>query len=218
MQFRGIVFDLDGTLLDTLEDLGNSMNSVLQRCGFPDHPLESYKYFVGDGVESLVRRALPADKRDETLLPEYVAAMREEYGRRWMEKTHPYPGIPELLDRLSDHGIKMAIFSNKQDEFTQITVNRFLSKWQFEVVVGARPSVPKKPDPTVPLEISHTIGIPASALLYAGDTNTDMQTANAAGMYAVGVLWGFREADELLQSGAKRLVNKPSEILNLFQL
>lgn len=218
MQYRGIVFDLDGTLLDTLEDLGNSMNSVLQHYDFPEHPLGSYKYFVGDGIESLVRRAVPEDKRDETLLSEYVAAMSEEYGRRWMEKTHPYSGIPELLDRLSDHGIKMAIFSNKQDEFTQTTVNRFLSKWRFEVVVGARPSVPKKPDPTVPLEISHKIGIPASALLYAGDTNTDMQTANAAGMYAVGVLWGFREADELLQNGAKRLVKKPSEILSLFQL
>lgn len=216
MRYQGIVFDLDGTLLDTLEDLANSMNSVLQLHNFPQHPLESYKYFVGDGVENLVRRAVPEDKRDETLLSEYVAAMREEYGRRWMEKTHPYPGIPELLDRLSARGIKMAIFSNKQDEFTQVTVNRFLSKWRFEVVVGARPSVPKKPDPTIPLKISRTIGIPVSALLYAGDTNTDMQTANAAGMFAVGVLWGFRQADELLKNGAKVLIKEPSEILDLF--
>jgi len=218
VRYQGIVFDLDGTLLDTLEDLANSMNSVLQRHGFPQHPLESYKYFVGDGVENLVHRALPEDKRDQTILPEYVAAMRDEYGGRWMEKTHPYPGIPELLDRLSARGIKMAIFSNKQDEFTQVTVNRFLSKWRFEVVVGARPSVPKKPDPTIPLKISRTIGIPAAALLYAGDTNTDMQTANAAGMYAVGVLWGFRQADELLENGANVLVKEPSEILDLLKL
>lgn len=215
VQYHGILFDLDGTLLDTLEDLGNAMNRVLERYGFPQHPLESYRYFVGDGMESLVRRAIPQNRRDQPLLSECVAAMQEEYGRRWMERTHPYTGIPELLTALAARGIKMAIFSNKQDEFTQITVNRFLSRWPFEVVVGARPSVPKKPDPTIPLQISRSMNIPPSALLYAGDTSTDMLTANAAGMYAVGVLWGFREADELLGSGAKVLVEKPVEILHL---
>jgi phosphoglycolate phosphatase len=215
MKYKAIMFDLDGTLLDTLEDLGNSMNSVLEQYGFPKHPLEAYKYFVGDGVENLVLRAIPEGKRDQTTLTCCVAAMREEYGRRWMEKTHPYPGIPQLLDALTEHNIKMAIFSNKQDEFTQVTVNKYLSKWQFETVVGARPSVPKKPDPTVPLKIAQKMGVAPAAFLYVGDTNTDMQTANAAGMHAVGALWGFRQADELLSSGAMVLVKEPSDILQL---
>lgn len=215
MKYKAIIFDLDGTLLDTLEDLGNSMNSVLEQYGFPKHPLEAYKYFVGDGVENLVLRAIPEGKRDQTTLTGCVAAMREEYGRRWMEKTHPYPGIPQLLDALTERNMKMAIFSNKQDEFTQITVNKFLSKWQFETVAGARPSVPKKPDPTVPLKIAQKMGVAPAAFLYVGDTNTDMQTANAAGMHAVGALWGFRQADELLSSGAMVLVKEPSDILQL---
>lgn len=215
MKYRAIMFDLDGTLLDTLEDLGDSMNSVLEQFGFPRHPVDAFKYFVGDGVENLVLRALPEGKRDGKTLNDCVSAMREEYGRRWMEKTHPYPGIPPLLDALSERSIKMAIFSNKQDEFTQITVNKFLSKWHFETVVGARPSVPKKPDPTVPMEIAQSMGIPPTAFLYVGDTNTDMHTARAAGMHAVGALWGFRQADELLSSGAMSLVKEPADILRL---
>jgi len=215
MRYEAILFDLDGTLLDTLEDLGNSMNCVLEQNGFPRHPLEAYKYFVGDGVENLVLRAIPEGKRDQQTLTDCVAAMREEYGRRWMEKTRPYPGIPQLLDTLTERNIKMAIFSNKQDEFTQVTVQKFLSKWPFETVAGARPSVPKKPDPSVPLKIAHKMGVAPAAFLYVGDTNTDMQTAKAAGMHAVGALWGFREADELLSSGAMVLVKEPSDILQL---
>jgi phosphoglycolate phosphatase len=215
MSYKAVLFDLDGTLLDTLEDLAGSMNSVLQRHGFPQHPRDDYKYFVGDGVDMLAFRAMPEDKREQTIVDRCVADMRQEYGKRWMEKTRPYPGIPEMLDQLAERRIKMAIFSNKQDEFTQATVNRFLSNWRFEVVTGARPSAPKKPDPTVPLEIAHKVQIAPAAFLYVGDTNTDMQTANAAGMHAVGALWGFRQADELLSYGAKVLIKEPSELLHL---
>lgn len=215
MKYQGIIFDLDGTLLDTLEDLGGSMNSVLEKHGFPQHPLEAYKYFVGDGVENLVRRAIPESRRDPSTVDACLAAMKEEYGRRWMQKTHPYPGIPELLDGLTERNLKMAVFSNKQDEFTQVTVNRFLAKWRFEIVAGARPSVPKKPDPKVPMEMARAMDIAPAAMLYAGDTDTDMRTATAAGMHAIGVLWGFRKADELLGSGAMVLASEPSDILQL---
>jgi phosphoglycolate phosphatase len=215
MSYNAVMFDLDGTLLDTLEDLSDSMNSVLQRHGFPQHTREEYKYFVGDGVDVLAFRAIPEDKREQALVAQCVAEMREEYGKRWMKKTRPYPGIPEMLDQLTARRIKMAIFSNKQDEFTQATVNRFLSNWHFEVVTGARPSAPKKPDPTVPLQIAQQVQIAPAAFLYVGDTNTDMQTANAAGMHAVGALWGFRKADELLSTGAKVLIKKPSELFDL---
>jgi len=215
MKYEAILFDLDGTLLNTLEDLGNSMNSVLERHRFPLHALEAYRYFVGDGIENLVLRAVPAGNRDPKTLTDCLEAMKEEYGRRWMEKTQPYPGIPQLLDELVRRSIKMAIFSNKQDELTQIAVEKFLSKWPFEMVAGARASAPKKPDPSVPLAMAQKMGVAPEASLYVGDTNTDMKTAKAAGMHAVGVLWGFRDADELLMNGARVLVKEPSEILQL---
>lgn len=215
MKHRAILFDLDGTLLDTLADLANCMNSVLLQHGFPTHLPETYKHFVGDGVETLVRRSLPEQNRDPATLAKCLAGMLEEYGRRWMENTGPYPGVPELLDALTERKLKMAIFSNKNDEFTQLTVQEFLTKWRFEAVVGARPSAPKKPDPTMPLAIARQFGMAPADFLYVGDTDTDMQTATSAGMHAVGALWGFRGAEELLRSGAQALVEKPADILQL---
>jgi phosphoglycolate phosphatase len=215
MKFNAVLFDLDGTLLDTLEDLADSMNNVLNRFGFPGHAVEAYKYFVGDGMENLARRALPENHRDEATVARCVAAMREEYGTRWAEKTHPYQGIPELLDALTARGIKMAVLSNKPDDFTKVIVTRLLPHWRFELVVGARPSMPKKPDPAAAVELAERLGIPPRGFLYLGDTNTDMQTAGAAGMYPVGVLWGFRTADELTASGAKVLIEHPTDLLEL---
>lgn len=215
MKPQAILFDLDGTLLDTLTDLANCMNSVLLHHGFPTHLPEKYKRFVGDGVERLVWRAVPEEHRDPATLEKCLAAMLEEYGRRWMENTGPYPGIPELLDALTERDLKMAIFSNKNDEFTQLTVREFLAKWRFEAVVGARPSAPKKPDPSTPLAIARQLGTAPADFLYVGDTDTDMKTATAAGMHAVGALWGFRGAEELLRSGAQVLVEKPADILQL---
>ncbi len=217
MKYVAVVFDLDGTLLDTIEDLANSMNSVLSRFGFPGHDAEVYKYFVGDGVEKLVIRALPEDSRDETTVARCVSAMREEYGKRWAEKTRPYEGVPELLDSLTDRGIKMIVLSNKPDDFTKLVVANLLPSWRFELVVGARPSVPKKPDPAAALEIAERLEIPPQEFLYLGDTNTDMKTASAAGMYPVGALWGFRTADELIANGAEVVIEKPIDLLELLE-
>jgi phosphoglycolate phosphatase len=211
--FNAVLFDLDGTLLDTLEDLANSTNAVLERHGLPVHPLASYKYFVGDGVESLARRALPQDLLDDALLAECMAAIREEYGRRWHEKTHPYAGIAELLDTLTARGVRMAVLSNKPDQFTQLTVQYFLPHWRFDAVRGARAGKPKKPDPGVALEIAAELAVPPCEFLYLGDTNTDMATAIGAGMYPVGALWGFRPAEELIESGAKELIERPMDLV-----
>jgi phosphoglycolate phosphatase len=213
MNFKAILFDLDGTLLNTIEDLTDSMNQVLSRFGFSGHDQEAYKYFVGDGVESLIRRALPADRVDEKMVAQCAAAMREEYGRRWDKKTRPYPGIPELLDTLCQRGISMAILSNKVQDFTEICVSRLLSKWSFRIILGARPTVPKKPDPTAALEIAESMDLTPSQFLYLGDTSTDMQTAVAAGMFPLGALWGFRTARELMAHGAKALLQKPLDLL-----
>jgi phosphoglycolate phosphatase len=213
--YDAILLDLDGTLLDTLADLGESMNEILASLGHPTHELEAYKRFVGDGVANLVRRSLPpAVATDEEVVERCVLAMRRIYGGRWDRMTRPYPGIPELLDALAGRGLAMAILSNKPDDLTRMVVARFLPAWPFAAVVGAKPDVPRKPDPTAALAIARALGREPSRFLYLGDTNTDMVTASAAGMYGLGALWGFRTADELLASGARALVEKPRNVLD----
>jgi phosphoglycolate phosphatase len=215
MRHKAVLFDLDGTLLDTLEDLADSANAALAELGMPAQPVEAYKLFVGDGVENLVRRAMRCDGVDEALLARGIELTRREYARRWADKSRPYPGMPELLDGLSRRDIPMAVFSNKPDEFTRLCVTRLLSQWHFQVVQGATPELPRKPDPRGALAIAARMGIAPDRFLYLGDTNTDMQTAVAAGMFAVGAVWGFRTADELLASGAAALANTPTDVLDL---
>jgi phosphoglycolate phosphatase len=216
VKFRAVLFDLDGTLLDTLQDLADSMNGVLLRFGFAGHPREAYKYFVGDGMENLVRRALPETDRDrETTVSECLASMKEAYRGRWMEKTQPYPGIPELLDQLTARRFMLSVLSNKPDDLTRMMVKILLPRWPFEYVFGERPGVPRKPDPAAALEIAERSLVPSEAFAYLGDTGTDMITAKLAGMHAVGVLWGFRRAEELTASGADTLISKPADLLEL---
>ncbi len=215
MTYKAVLFDLDGTLLDTLEDLGDSMNAVLEARGYPTHSIRSYTGFVGDGVENLVRRALPSGAAQETVVAQMVPLMRREYASRWKAKTRPYPGVPQLLSELSTRGLRLAVLSNKPHPATVEVVQHFFPRSVFDVVLGARPGIPIKPDPGAALEVSRHMGIPASAFVYLGDTNTDMRTAREAGMFAVGVLWGFRTAEELRSSGALALIKDPGELLNL---
>ncbi len=215
MGYKAVIFDLDGTLLDTLEDIANSMNDVLTRLGFPAHDVKKYKYFVGDGMRMLVERALPQDKRSIEIIENTLSEYREEYSGRWAEKAMPYDGIQQLLDELVAKNIKIAVLSNKPHSITVPAVESLLSKWSFEVIYGERPGHPRKPDPSSALEISEHLGISPKEILYVGDTSIDMKTANAAGMYAVGVLWGFRDADELSENGAKTLIAHPMELVEL---
>lgn len=217
MKFEAVIFDLDGTLLDTLRDLADSMNSALESMGFPVHDVEKYKYFVGEGMYNLVIRTIPQDKREESIIQKCLDKMKDEYGKRWADTTKPYNGIPELLDRLTDMGLKKAVLSNKPHDFTKLMVDSMLARWKFDAVFGQREGVPKKPDPSAALEIADKLKIPPERFVYLGDTNTDMKTANAAGMYAVGVLWGFREADELMESGAKMLIKSPMDLLDILK-
>jgi phosphoglycolate phosphatase len=213
MNPKAIIFDLDGTLLNTIEDLTDSMNLTLSRFGFKGHDQETYKYFIGDGIETLVKRALPPESRLETIIDRVVAAMREEYSLRWDNKTRPYPGIPELLDALSQRGWPISILSNKPDDSTRMVVAKLLPRWAFAIVLGARLSVPKKPDPAAALEIAGLLHLAPDQFVYIGDTGTDMKTAVDAGMFPVGVLWGFRTAQELMAQGAKVLLEKPLDLL-----
>jgi len=215
MEYKAVLFDLDGTLLDTIQDLTDSMNRALGRFGFPRRSVEECKLFVGDGVDVFARRALPESHRDTETIAKLAAAVRTEYAGRWAEKTHPYDGIPELLDALTERGMKIAVLSNKPDDLTRLMVAELLPHWHFELVWGARPDLPKKPDPTGAIKIIERLAIEARQVLYLGDTNTDMKTASAAGMYAVGALWGFRTAEELTQNGAKNLIEHPTKLLEL---
>jgi phosphoglycolate phosphatase len=213
--YKAILFDLDGTLLDTLEDLGNSANRVLSEKGFPTHPLDSYRYFAGDGSAMLITRALPEDKRNDDMVRRCLDAFLKDYRRNWNVSTKPYEGIAEMLDSLTAHPIKLAVLSNKPHDFAKLCVNELLNKWRFEAILGQRKNVPHKPDPAGALEAAQILNISPLDFLFLGDSAVDMKTALAAGMYPVGALWGFRPAKELLDSGARTLINEPPEILNL---
>ena len=215
-KFKADLFDLDGTLLDTLEDLADSTNAALSEMGFATHPVAAYRYFVGDGARVLAERALPEDKRDDATIEACRDKMRAEYSKRWDKKTKAYPGIKQMLRELSRRGIKMAVLSNKPHDFTELTVKKFLGDFHFDCVLGVQADVPKKPDVAGALRIACALGVRPEEIVYVGDTNTDMQTANAAGMYAVGAMWGFRTPAELTQSGAKTLIEKPLDVLGFF--
>jgi phosphoglycolate phosphatase len=213
---RAVLFDLDGTLLDTLEDLGRSTNTVLAREGFPLHTLPAYKQFVGEGITMLVRRAVPKEKSgDEALVGRLVAALRKEYTAHCMDATHAYGGTSELLAKLGERGIAIAVLSNKPEDMVQKLLKHYFFTVSFDAVAGAGEAFPRKPDPAGALDIARRLRIVPEDFVFLGDSKTDMETATAAGMYPVGALWGFRDADELLAYGAKALIKHPSELIAL---
>lgn len=215
IKFKAILFDLDGTLLDTLGDLANSMNAVLDRLGHPQHEQDAYRYFVGDGISKLAERVLPESDRCKTKIDECVRDMRAEYAKRWSETSRPYDGVAELLAELDKRGLKKVVLSNKPDDMTKLTVEKLLAGFKFDIVRGASDKVAPKPDPAGAFAIADELGLVPGEFLYLGDTNTDMQTANKAGMYPVGATWGFRDEEELKASGAQAIVHRPTDVLEL---
>ena len=211
MTYKAVLFDLDGTLLDTLEDLADSMNRTLTRYGLPTHPAEAYKLFVGDGVRHLALRCAPTAGDDEEFARKLVDGMRAEYAKRWAENTRPYEGIAAMLDELTSRGIVMTVLSNKPHEFVELCVAELLPHWRFEHVVGVDEHTPAKPDTTGANRVLDRLGVAPRDCLYLGDTGTDMKTAVAVGAYPVGALWGFRARDELIAGGAKVVIDHPSE-------
>jgi phosphoglycolate phosphatase len=213
--FKVVLFDLDGTLLYTLKDVADAMNKALVHFGHPSHPVDAYKYFIGESVETEAYRALPESARDAEFIKKVAVYSEEIYDKCWGDNTHPYQGIPELLTELQQRGLTLVILSNKNDRFTKVMVKKILPQWRFEIVQGALPDVPLKPDPTMALQIVKKLRIAPEQFLYLGDTSTDMQTAVSAGMFPVGCIWGYRTADELFKSGAKTLINTPAEVLDI---
>lgn len=210
-----VIFDLDGTLLNTIGDLAAACNAVLARRGLPQHTYEEYCRFVGNGIMRLVERALPEELRT----PENVALVRADFVSRYTEYidtfTKPYDGIPELLAELTRRGVAIAVASNKFQAGTEKLIRLFFPEIPFVAVLGQRPDVPLKPDPAVVKEILACTGVPCEKVLYVGDSGVDMETAAAAGVRSAGVTWGFREREELVQAGAQYLVDTPAEIVGI---
>jgi phosphoglycolate phosphatase len=213
----GVIFDLDGTLLDTLDDIADSANLVLAERGHPVHAVDAYKYFVGDGAPTLIHRILPEARRTSEEEAVCLQRYREIYAVRWNLKTAPYPGISAMLGAMAARGMRLAVLSNKPHDATEECVQGFLGDVTFDVVQGQTSEYPKKPDPAGALALARMFGLRPQECMYVGDTATDMQTAVRAGMHPVGVLWGFRQADELTSNGAKRLVAHPSELIPLLE-
>ena len=214
MNNKAIIFDLDGTLIDSLEDIAVCMNQVLEELELPIHKIEDYRYFVGGGISILVDNAL--DKQTSKEIKEKVTnRFKVVYDQKLHEKTKPYEGIYELLDELQKLDFKIGILSNKPHEFTIEYAKNLFSKYNMKEVHGQKAHIAKKPDPIAAIQIAQSFDVPCEEIYFVGDTMVDMQTAVNAKMIGIGVLWGFRDEDELMGNGATFVVKHPLDILNI---
>ncbi len=212
---QAIIFDLDGTLLNTLDDIAAAANRFLGIRRFPTHDVDDYRAFIGNGVEKLITRTLPKDNRDEETISAGVKHFHHTYRQNWNIHTKPYEGVPDMLDDLVARDLKLAVLSNKPHEFTKQCVRHLLSDWAFDMVLGHQGNAPPKPDPAGAIHIGEGIGVSAERILLVGDSAVDMETAVSAGMVAVGAGWGFRSLEELRAGGARVVVDHPREIVDL---
>ncbi len=212
---KAFIFDLDGTLIDSLADIAESINRMLDARGYPRCQQEVFKQMVGDGMEKLVERALPQDVRNEALIKVCVEEYRAHYDTLWNAQTRPYPGIVEMLKTLQARGMKLGVISNKAHRFTVPMTEHFFGADVFDHILGQRMEVPRKPAPDGAHEMATFLGLRTDEMAYVGDSGIDMQFAKSSGMRAVGVRWGFRSEAELIECGADVLLSSPAELFNL---
>ena len=210
-----VFFDLDGTLLNTLADIGGACNRMLAAHGFPGHPVAAYATMVGNGFPRTVERALPPEVSAHLSPAEREALAgeaRAQYAAHLSDHTVPYAGMAEALAALADRGLLLAVLSNKPDAWTEELIRHFFPQVPFALIRGARPGTPLKPDPTAPLSMLAELGLEAGGCAYVGDSDVDMHTARNTGMLPVGAAWGFRGAAELRAAGARLLARAPAEL------
>ncbi len=217
MKYKGIIFDLDGTLVNSLEDIANAMNTVLQNLGFPAHSYDDYQYFIGSGLRNLVSKSLPSSHNNENQIENCFQLMLSIYSENCTIQTKQYEGIPELFEYLISKNIKLCVFSNKADLLTKKVVATLFPDY-FEEVIGLSIESLKKPNPFEALEISKRLGLKPEEMIFVGDSGIDMQTANNANMLAVGVIWGYRPEEELIANGAKYILNHPLDLIPILEL
>lgn len=213
---KACIFDLDGTLLYTLESVARAGNRMLDELGFPMQPVDDYRYYCGDGADNLVKRCL--NKVGGYTTENYKSGCilnRKFLTEAPLYKVRPYDGLPEVLEQLKKNDIKLAVFSNKPDEATAKAVYGSYRERLFDVVQGQMPGIPLKPAPNGALQIAEALGVKPWECMYFGDTDTDMRTGKAAGMVTIGVLWGYRDKEELIQNGADQIIDTPRGILSL---
>ncbi len=210
-----VIFDLDGTLLNTIDDLATCANHILREFGYPEHSKDAYRYFVGNGIAKLIERALPEVDRNPARIAEVMERFKIYYFGNGTELTKPYPGIPELLKELFHRGVVLAVASNKYQEATRKLVRHYFGNELFKIVLGQREGVPVKPNPAIVYEIISLAGTEQKETLYVGDTGIDMQTAKSSGVVSTGVTWGFRSRTELEENGAVYIADRPDEILRI---
>lgn len=212
MSYKAIIFDLDGTLVDSLADLADAANFALSCFGQPTHSTETLKTMIGDGTRTFISRALPQNRQD--LVEQVLVKMREKYIDICLNNTHPYKGIKETLDELKKHGIKMAVITNKDQKMSEKIISHFFGNY-FQIVMGTVDAVPLKPDTKAVLYVLDRFGVKTDSALFVGDSNIDIKTAKAAGITSIGVKWGFRSEQELVEAGANFIINSPNELLNI---
>ena len=212
MTYLSIIFDLDGTLLDTLDDITDSVNLVLASQGFPSHTKKAYKKFLGNGLHNLIFKSVP-ENTGESVIEDCCEIFKEIYSKNWQKNCCPYKGINTMLANLSDEGIKLAVLSNKPHTFTCMFVEEFFPKDMFQVVFGQRDRVEKKPDPAGAYAIATLLQTEPEQILLVGDSDVDIMTGKAAGMGTAGVSWGYRNVKELKENRADIIVNSPMEIV-----
>ena len=220
MKIKAILFDLDGTLLDTLDDIADSANYALSAMGYPPHPVPAYRYFVGQGADNLLKSIVPEDGRT----PERLASIKKIYSERYaehsMDKTRPYDGVAAAIEELRKFPVKLAVISNKQEDATKAAITAAFAPGMFDAVAGGRDGVPLKPDPTAVYNILGEFGVSPGEAMFVGDTAVDAETAGNAGCVFVGVMWGFRpeEISAAKDGTSGFVIDSPAELIDLVRL
>jgi len=213
-----VIFDLDGTLADTIQDIAAAVNRILLRYGLPSYSAEAYKQMVGNGFRVLIERAIPPKTReDPTLFQKVYEDATNEYAAHLLDKTLAFPGVVQTLEGLDKKGVRLAVLSNKPDAMTKVIINTLFKTISFTAVWGSTPNRPRKPDPGAALAICELAEASPAHSLFVGDSGVDMQTGKAAGMIAVGALYGYRDRGDLENAGADHLISSPSELLTLLE-
>jgi phosphoglycolate phosphatase len=215
MKYKAVIFDLDGTLLDTISDISDSFNATLEKYKYPTFSEEEYKYFVGKGIDVLISRIIKRLKLNNSKFEQLKQGYIEEYALRHNTKTKLYFGIMELLQKLKEKQIIVSILSNKPHFQTIDVIAYYFKDYKFDLVYGKKPEFEIKPNPASAIDLISNLNVNAKEVLYIGDTNTDIQTAQNAGFDSVGVLWGFRKKQELIDAGADYIVKEPIDIYNI---
>lgn len=213
---KAALFDLDGTLANSLEDLAQGVNLALTTYGYPTHETEAFKYFVGDGIPKMIERALPEGERDADNIEKLRKIFHAHYSVHYADNTYAYSGVPELVNTLKSKGFLVAVVTNKAQDMADIVVNKLYGD-AFDLVFGQRAGIPAKPDPTAALMAMQQLGVTPEECVFLGDSGMDILAAVNSGAVPVGETWGFRKEDELLENGAKYIINTPDELMNIIE-